>query len=452
METATMANTDRELSISRVLNAPRELVWKVWTEPDHIKNWWGPNGFTNTIFKMEVKPGGIWDFIMHGPDGTDYKNKSVYKEVVKPERIVYDHVSGPKFQFTVTFTAQGKKTLIKIQMLFKTAAEKNKIVKEFRAGEGLEQNMYKLDAYLKKISVVKEMTITRIINAPRAIVFNAWTDAKQLAKWWGPKDFTNPVCEIDTNPGGAILIHMTSPDGTMYPMDGTVHEIIEPAKIIFSSNALDTAGNRLFEVLNTVTFNEEDGKTKLTIHAVVSELTDEGKSYTNGMIEGWNQSIDRLDELVMNNARNKIEIKSNNPIELERIFNASVEKVWQAIADSKQMKHWYFDLEDFKPEVGFKFQFAGVGKNGDTYIHLCEVKEVIPKRKLSYSWKYKGYEGSSLLTFELFDEAGKTRLKLTHEGMESFSSNGPDFARESFAEGWNHIINISLKGFLETEK
>jgi len=100
---------DRELTISRLLNAPRELVWEVWTKAEHIKNWWGPTGFTNTIFSMEVKPGGVWDFIMHGPDGTDYKNKSVYKEIIKPERIVFEHLS-PKFTATITFEEKNGKT------------------------------------------------------------------------------------------------------------------------------------------------------------------------------------------------------------------------------------------------------------------------------------------------------------------------------------------------------
>jgi len=105
--------SDRELIITRLLNAPRELVWDVFTTPEHIKNWWGPNGFTNTIDKMDVKPGGEWEFIMHGPDGTDYKNKSIYKEIVRPERIVFEHVSGPKFIATITFTAEGNKTHLK---------------------------------------------------------------------------------------------------------------------------------------------------------------------------------------------------------------------------------------------------------------------------------------------------------------------------------------------------
>ena len=88
----TKLTADRELTITRLLNAPIKLVWKVWTEPEHIAKWWGPTGFTNTISKMDVKPGGEWDLIMHGPDGTDFKNKSIFREVVKNERIVFEHV------------------------------------------------------------------------------------------------------------------------------------------------------------------------------------------------------------------------------------------------------------------------------------------------------------------------------------------------------------------------
>ncbi len=445
METDTMVTTNRELVISRVLNAPRELVWEVWTNPEHIKHWWGPNGFTNTIFQMDVKPGGVWDFIMHGPDGTDYKNKSVYKEVVKPERLVYDHVSGPKFQFSVTFTEQGRKTLVSIQMLFETPEERDNVIKVFKADEGLRQNIYKLEGYLRKVSSEKEMSLTRVINAPRQVIFKAWTDPEQLAKWWGPNGFTNPVCKIDAKPGGTIYVDMKAPDGTVYPMDGEFHEIVEPERLVFTSAALDKNGKRLFEVLNTVTFTEENGKTKLSLHAAVSNITAEGRPYLDGMNEGWNQSIDRLDELV---GKNKKAETGNMPFTIERILNAPVEKVWKAITDKNQMKQWYFDIAEFKPEVGFEFQFEASNEDR-TYLHLCKITEVIPGKKLSYSWRYKGYEGNSLLSFELFAEGKKTRLKLTHEGIETFSMNGPDFAKESFAEGWTYIMGKALKEFLE---
>src|SRR5215204_1024678 len=88
---------DRELTISSLVDAPREAVWEIWTQAEHIKNWWGPDGFTNTFGKMDVAPGGVWEFVMHGPDGTNYKNRSIFREVVKLERIVFEHLTGPKF-------------------------------------------------------------------------------------------------------------------------------------------------------------------------------------------------------------------------------------------------------------------------------------------------------------------------------------------------------------------
>jgi PhnB protein len=140
---------DRELIISRLLNAPVELVWEVWTDPEHIKNWWGPNGFTNTISKMDVQKNGEWDLVMHGPDGTDYKNKSVFKEVVKNKKIVYEHISAPKFLATIEFDARGEKTMLKWHMLFESKEQFIQVVKTFKADEGLKQNTEKLDHYLQ---------------------------------------------------------------------------------------------------------------------------------------------------------------------------------------------------------------------------------------------------------------------------------------------------------------
>jgi uncharacterized protein YndB with AHSA1/START domain len=142
---------DREITATRVFDARRELVWKVWTEPEHIAKWWGPNGFTNTIEKMDVRPGGVWQFVMHGPDGTDYNNKVVYVEIVKPHRIVYDHISGPKFRVTVTFEELDGKTALTMQVLFETAAERNRTVEVFNAVEGLNQTLGRLKEYFTSI-------------------------------------------------------------------------------------------------------------------------------------------------------------------------------------------------------------------------------------------------------------------------------------------------------------
>lgn len=139
---------NRELNLSRLLDAPVELVWKVFSHPEHISQWWGPNGFSNTIRVMEFRPGGNWEFTMHGPDGTDYINHNVFIEIIENERIVYDHVSDPKHITTVTFEAQGNKTLITWHMLFDTEELRKHVVQIYKADIGLTQNIAKLNTYL----------------------------------------------------------------------------------------------------------------------------------------------------------------------------------------------------------------------------------------------------------------------------------------------------------------
>jgi uncharacterized protein YndB with AHSA1/START domain len=138
---------DREISITRTLNAPIDLVWEAWTTPEHIAQWWGPNGFTNTISKMDFQPGGEWLLVMHSPDGTDYKNKSIFKEIIPHKKIVFDHVA-PNFTATIEFEAQGDKTFLKWHMLFESAELFIQVVKTFKADEGLKQNVEKFQAYL----------------------------------------------------------------------------------------------------------------------------------------------------------------------------------------------------------------------------------------------------------------------------------------------------------------
>jgi uncharacterized protein YndB with AHSA1/START domain len=322
---------DREIVIARVFNAPRELVFKAWTDPKHLVRWWGPNGFSTTIQQMDVRPGGAWNHIMHGPDGTDYPNHSVFTEVVKPERLAYSHGGGKEggtpadFHATVTFEREGgeegNQTRVTLRMLFKSAALRNQIAKEYGAIEGGNQTFARLAEHLAEMGPEtekataeeaaggatvgasnekdqQELFLTRVFDAPRALVFKAWTDPKRVQKWWGPRGFTNPVCELDVRPGGAMRIDMRGPDGTVYPMTGVYTEIIEPERLAFTSGALDKKGQPLFEVLTTVTFTEHAGKTTLKLHARVVKATPAAAPHLAGMQVGWTQTIDRLSEFV----------------------------------------------------------------------------------------------------------------------------------------------------------
>jgi uncharacterized protein YndB with AHSA1/START domain len=144
----------------------------------------------------------------------------------------------------------------------------------------------------------REITITRTFDAPRALVFQAWTDAAMLAQWWGPKGFTNPRCEFDAKVGGVIRIDMRAPDGAIYPMQGEIREIVPPERLVFTNMALDANGNAMTAGLTTVTFAEEGGKTTLILHTRGSALVELAIPYLQGMEYGWTQSIDKLQAML----------------------------------------------------------------------------------------------------------------------------------------------------------
>ncbi|MES2003975.1 MAG: SRPBCC domain-containing protein [Bacteroidota bacterium] len=149
MQPKESKTVDREIRLSRLFHAPIELVWEVWTDPEHIRNWWGPNGFTTTIHGMNMNVEGEWNLTMHGPDGTDYKNKSVFKEIIPQKKIVYEHVSAPKFLATILFEERGETTFIDWHMLFETEEAFIHTVKTFKADEGLKQNADRLSFYIQ---------------------------------------------------------------------------------------------------------------------------------------------------------------------------------------------------------------------------------------------------------------------------------------------------------------
>lgn len=132
-------------------------------------------------------------------------------------------------------------------------------------------------------------------------------------------------------------------------------------------------------------------------------------------------------------------------------INAPASRVWQALTDPEQMKQWYFDVSGFKAEVGHEFSFCGQGQKGEKYLHLCRILELLPLKKLRYTWAYEGFPGASVVSFELFEEEGGTRLVLTHEGLENFPADHSDFARENFNRGWTWLIEKSIREFVEKQ-
>jgi uncharacterized protein YndB with AHSA1/START domain len=287
----------------------------------------------------------------------------------------------------------------------------------------------------------RELILTRLLNAPRETVFKAWTDPAQIAKWWGPKGFTNPVCRANAKPKGKIHIDMTAPDGIVYPCIGAYREVKEPERISLTIGAYkDGKGGYKLEVLYTVVLVEIEGMTELTLTGQILKADPELAEALKGMEQGWIETLDRLISLTS--------ASGHAPLIMERTFNAPISKVWKAITDVNEMRQWYFDLDDFKPEIGFEFEFWG-GSEHKKYLHLCRVTEVAPGKKVTYSWRYDGYQGDSYVSWQLFAEGDKTRLKLTHTGIETFPPGTSDFAKSSFNRGWTYFGD-KLKDYIES--
>ncbi len=135
-------------------------------------------------------------------------------------------------------------------------------------------------------------------------------------------------------------------------------------------------------------------------------------------------------------------------VTIEHTFEVPADDLWKVLTDEKELRKWYFCVSGFKPEKGYEFSFTGEGHKGEKYIHLCRVTEVIPAKRIQYSWEYEKIQGSTLVTFDLSEEGEKTKLKLTHTGLETLPAGNPDFAKESFEAGWTEIITKSLPGYL----
>lgn len=289
---------DREIIMSRVLHAPRELVYKVWTSPEHMPHWWGPNGFKNTLYEMDVREGGVCRYTMHGPDGTDFPNYMRYTKVIPNERLEYLHgdVEGTgelHFQVTTTFEDAGEQTKVTMKTVFATAEEKQRVVDEFGAAQGAIENMNCAEDYIAFLNADSTFTISRVFDAPIDLLYEVHTKAEHLAHFWGPKECENKIIEFDFRTGGKMM-HSMEMEGasTMYGQH-LYREIDAPNKITLITTFCDKEGNMIrqpmsdtwpVKMLNSMTFEKvSDDKTKLTIKGVPFEATaEEHKTYLEG--------------------------------------------------------------------------------------------------------------------------------------------------------------------------
>ena len=307
---ATTSAADRSIVITRLLDAPRDLVFRAFTDPMHVDRWWGPTGFRNTTTSIDVRPGGVWSFMMHGPDGTDYPNVIAFKDVVPPERLTFSHGSGDDatftpFDVTVTFARDGAKTRLTMTSVFATAEERKRQQHEVHAEEGGNQTLDRLEQHLaaRHSWAGGDLVVARILNAPRALVWHAWTDPEHMKRWYGPEVFKAPTIKIDLRVGGKHLYGMRGPDGSQYWSTGVYREVVPLVRLAYTDSISDERGNVVpaaarglpsdwpDETLVTVTFEDHPGSmTKLTVRQ---------SGIPQGMmgdhaLAGWDGSLDKL--------------------------------------------------------------------------------------------------------------------------------------------------------------
>jgi uncharacterized protein YndB with AHSA1/START domain len=451
----------RELVLTRVFDAPRRLVFKAWTDAPRVARWWGPRGFTNPVCEVDARPAGAIRIDMRGPDGTVYPMTGVIKEIVEPERLVFtsaalDAEGHPMFEVltTVTLAERGGETTLTLHArVIRETAGADRYLDGMEAG--WTQSLDRLGEYVQSTrdnggssardggaasAADREIVISREFDAPRELVWKAWTDPEHVVRWWGPKGFTTTIETMDVRPGGVWKHVMHGPDGADYPNKSVFTEVVKPERIAYSHGGGRKGGPGVrFEA--TWTFEAvDDGRTRLTIRQVFASAADRDRIIKEfNAVEGGQQTLARLAQEL-----------ARVPVVVARTFDAPINVVWRAITDTDRLRAWSFaDLESFRPEVGFQTQFT-VRKNGKDYLHIWEVTEVVPGRKIAYRWKFGGLPGESLVTFELAAVGDTTRLTLTHEGLETFQPEShPELARGNFLKGWTQLIGSSLADFLE---
>ncbi len=321
--TAT-STSERELVITRVFDAPRELVWKAWTEPEHVMRWWGPKYFTAPVCQIDLRVGGKYLFCMRSPDGQDFWSTGVYREIVEPERIVCtdsfadekgnpvpaSHYGVPgewpmELIVTVTFEEHEGKTRLTLRQVGVPLGEMKEMTEAGWNGsfDKLAESLEKEKSIMTSSSNAttftmpsdREIVITRVFDAPRRLVFEALTKPEHLKRWWGMRSLTMVVCEVDFRPGGGWRFVMRGTDGNDYGFRGEYREIVPPERVV---STFEFEGMPGHVSLETLTLDELDGKTKLTSTCLYQSVEDRDGHFNSGMETGTRESYDRLAELL----------------------------------------------------------------------------------------------------------------------------------------------------------
>jgi uncharacterized protein YndB with AHSA1/START domain len=473
----------REVVITRTFDAPRELVWKVWTDPEHLRAWWGPHGYDAPHPSVDLRAGGFMNLDMRAPDGTLLPNPTTIREVKPPEKLVIastafaDEKGNAQLEILQTFTfAEDKgKTRLTIKATVLTAAAAAlPALKGMR--QGWTESLEKIDEHLAMLRWVEAaggkatqngttflvpagtpvVVTARTFDAPRDLVWRALTDPAMRSQWWGPADLTNHVREMDVRPGGKWRIDQTR-NGETFSFWGEFRAVMKPARLVDTFNFADFP-----PVVETITLAERGGRTTLTLVGRSDSVAARDAAVKTGMERGARESMDRLAALLKDLAfadrvdaghrdfsakqgSNQRKV-SHGSFTIERTFDAPAKLVFNVFADQEAKNKWFGGPAgwvqgekwmDFR--VGGREVNVGGPPGGLMSRFDCHYYDIIPDQRIVYA--YEMYLDDirisvSVATLEFRPAGPGTKLVLTEQG--AFLDGFDDPALRE--EGTRHLM------------
>jgi len=335
-----LPRSDRELVIARLFDAPRELVFEAYTNVDAKSQWWGPHGFTTTTHAADVRPGGEWRFTIHGPDGTDYPNRIVFREISAPRRLVYDHDDDgeargarvrTRFVAEIDFEERGSQTLVTLRQHWPSAEALAVTEAAVGALAGGQQTLQRLAHHLARIAPdraaqprrvmtvafasERELVVMRPFAATPQELFDAFVTPDAFARWWGPNGVRNVACELDPRPGGAWRLVQRDSGGEEHVLSGAYREVVPAERLVMTwrvgeagtngqarsdgdAGRADATGREDDELRLTVTFTEVAGETLLSIRTLHPDRASLEHYWRHGQPQGSAQALERLEEVL----------------------------------------------------------------------------------------------------------------------------------------------------------
>lgn len=296
--------SDREILITREFDAPRALVFEVFSRPEHLVKWWGCFNATVPVCEIDLRPGGAYRFVMRMPDGSEHPFIGVHREVVPPERLVYTQIydvapfNQAEAVITATFTEKDGKTLLTSHSVYSSPE-----ARDGHLQSGMETGMN--DAYGRIDDLLvsesdRSILLSRVFRAPRELVFDAWTQPEKVAKWWGPRGFTTTIHHADVRTGGTLSLTMHGPDGIDYPNVMTYQDVVPPERIAYTNRG-GRKGDESFNFDAVITFAPLNGQTELTMRLIFDTPALRARIIQEfGALEGGKQHLERLMEHLEN--------------------------------------------------------------------------------------------------------------------------------------------------------